>query len=88
MGFVVAGAAAVKVTVFFEELKRIDGPVFTLGFDDVNVGEQEERLALACAVIARNEIEFFGAGAIEEDVFVGKACGFEAAAAASATGVV
>ena len=78
LGFVVAGAAAIEVTVLFEELKGIDGPVFALGFNDVNMGKQEERLALAGAVIAHNEIELFGAGAIEEDVFVGKARGFEA----------
>ena len=66
LGFVVAGAAAVEVAVFFGEHEGIDGPVFALGFDDVGVGEEEERLLLAGAVVADDEVAFFVDRAADE----------------------
>src|SRR3984957_17010139 len=56
LGFVVAGAAAVEVAVFFGEDEGIERPVFALGFDDVGVGEKEERFLFAGAVIADDEV--------------------------------
>ena len=44
---VVAGAASVEEAVLFGELKRIHAPVFALGFDNVGVGEEQERLPAA-----------------------------------------
>ncbi len=78
LGFVVAGAAAVEVAVLFGEDEGIERPVFALGFDDVGVGEEEERLLLAGAVVADDEVELFVDGAAEGDVGIGEAGGFEA----------
>src|SRR5262249_6754153 len=60
-----------------EELKRVDGPVFALGFNYVNVSEEQHRLALTGAAIADHKVEFFRIGATEKDVLFGKAGGFE-----------
>jgi hypothetical protein len=45
---VVAGAAAVEEAVPLQEDERIERPVLALRFDDVEVGEQEQRLARPC----------------------------------------
>ena len=53
-------------------------PVFALGFDDVDVSEEEDGLLLAGAVIADDEVAFVWNGATDGDVGVGEAGGFEA----------
>ena len=58
--------------------KRIHAPVFALGFDDVGVGQQQNRLLRAGAVIADDEVAFLGNGAADENVGVGETGGFQA----------
>ena len=53
-------------------------PVFALGFDDVLVGEEEDGLSGAAAVVADDEVGLFGRCAAEEDVGVGESGGLEA----------
>jgi len=38
---VISGASAVEVAVLLEQGEGIDAPVFALGFDDVEVGEEQ-----------------------------------------------
>src|SRR5580698_3674760 len=76
--FFVGGATAVEVSVLFGEDEGIERPVFALGFDDVGVGEEEERFLLAGAVVADDDVELFVDGAAESDVGIGEAGGFEA----------
>jgi hypothetical protein len=53
---VVAGATAVEVAVLLEQLERVDRPIRGLGLDDVEVRQQQDRLAYAGAAQASNEI--------------------------------
>ena len=76
--FVVAGAAAVEVAVLFGEGEGVKAPVFPLGFDDVDVREQENWLQLAGAVIADDEIGLGGDGAAEEEIGLGETGGAKA----------
>ena len=69
----VVGAAAVEVAVFFNELKRIGGPVFAARFDDVEMADEEDRLALTGAVDAGDEIFLAVVGAGDDDVVAGEA---------------
>src|SRR5450631_306540 len=78
LGLVVAGATAVEVAVLLDELERVHVPVFAFGFDDVGVGQEQDGLAGASAVVANDQIALLGNGAAYEDVGVGEACGFEA----------
>src|SRR5690349_14134475 len=78
LGFVVAGAATVKIAVAFDELKRIHAPIFALGFHDVAVGEQKNGFQLAGAAVTDDEVGFAGIRAAEKDVGIGKSGGFEA----------
>src|SRR5581483_2519026 len=54
--FDVVGAAAVEEAVFFDHLKRVGGPIGAGGFDDIEMSEQQERLALAGSVNARDQV--------------------------------
>src|ERR1700720_1988607 len=69
---VVTGAPAVKITIFFDELKRLHGPVFAFGFDDIGMGEKQDGFAGAGAVIANNEIALLRDGAAEKDIGIRK----------------
>src|SRR3954471_10893215 len=53
---VVAGAAAVEEAVLLDEGERIHRPVLALGFDDVEVGEEEERPVRAGAAEAEDQV--------------------------------
>src|SRR5262249_1775769 len=75
---VVAGAAAVKVAVLLDELEGVHGPVFALGFDNVDMRKEENGLAGTGAVIAHHDVVLGGFGAADEDVGVRKAGGLEA----------
>src|SRR5882724_9625180 len=77
LGFVVAGAAAVEVAVFLDELERVHIPVFALGLDDVGVGEEQDGFVGAGAVIADDQVALLGNCAAYENVGVGETCGFE-----------
>jgi len=44
LGFVVTSAPAIEKTFALNELKGVHAPVFALGFDDINVSEQENWL--------------------------------------------
>src|ERR1700689_361521 len=57
--FVVTGAAAVEVAVFFGEDEGIERPVFAFGFNNVGVSEEQERFFLAPAVGAAAAGSFF-----------------------------
>src|SRR4029077_363384 len=54
--FHVVGATPIKVAVFFDELKRIGRPVFAASLNDVEVTEEQDRLALAGAMNASDKI--------------------------------
>ena len=86
---VVAGSAAVEVAVLLDEQERVHAPVLALGLDDVRVGEQQDRLARAGAVIAHDEIELLRRRRRRRRCpRPGSPASFRRAAAASATGVV
>src|SRR5262249_12003925 len=53
---VVAGPTAVEEAVLLEEHERIERPVLALRLDDVEMGDEEERLARAGAAIAGDQI--------------------------------
>ncbi len=53
---VIARAAAVEVAVLLHELVRVGGPVRAQRFHHVDVGEQQDRLALARAVQACDQV--------------------------------
>ena len=80
----VVGAATVEVAVLFDELKRIGGPVFAAGFDDVEMSDEEDRFALAGAMDARDKIFLAVVGAGDDDVVAGEAGSRRRAAMASA----
>src|SRR5207247_1657114 len=51
---VVARAAAVEEAVLLEERERVERPVFALGFDDVEMRQQENRLSARFAPEAQS----------------------------------
>lgn len=65
----VLGAPAVEVAVAFEEAEGIDGPVVAAGFDDVEVGEEDDGAGCAAATEAGDEVALFGGG--DDDLHVG-----------------
>ena len=46
---VIARAACVEPAILFDELEGVARPVFALGFDDVDVCEQQNRLGVPVA---------------------------------------
>ena len=70
---VVGGATPVEVAVLLEEGERIDRPVFALGLDDIEVGEQEDGPPLAAALEPRDQIAFAWVRPENPHVAVGKA---------------
>src|SRR5437763_14354607 len=78
LGFVVAGAAAVEIAVAFVELEGIHAPVFALGFDDVDMGEQKDGLELGGSALRDKEVGFARICAAEKEVGFGESSGFEA----------
>ncbi len=75
LSLVVAGAAAVKEAIALDELKGVHAPVFALGFDDINVGEKQNRVEGSRAVITNDEIRLLGIRAPNEDIGFGEARG-------------
>src|SRR5579872_7199453 len=66
-------AATVEVAGLFNKLKRVSGPVFAARFDNVEMADEEDRLALAGAVDAGYEIFLAVVGAGDDDVIAGEA---------------
>ena len=62
-GLHVLGAAAVKIAVFLKKLKRIGSPIFAARFHNIQMPDEENRLARAAAVIAKHQILFVSARA-------------------------
>jgi hypothetical protein len=54
--FVVSGPAAVEIAVLLEKRERIERPVLALGLHDVEMRQEEERLASAGASEPRDEV--------------------------------
>src|SRR5438093_2457597 len=52
----VLGSAAVKVAVFFDEFEWIGGPILAVRFDDVQVPDEQDGLAISGSVKANDEI--------------------------------
>ena len=55
-------ATAVEVAILFEEFERVDGPVCATGFDDIEMGEEEDG---SCGRLARSratKLPFLTAG--------------------------
>jgi hypothetical protein len=46
-GLIIGGAAGIKPAILLDQLERIAYPVLALRFDDINVGQEENRLRLA-----------------------------------------
>ena len=63
-------AAPVEIAVLLDQLERIDRPVLALRLDDVEMREQQDRLARAAAAQARDEIALARRG--REDMHVGR----------------
>src|ERR1043166_769700 len=78
LGFVVAGTAAVEVAVLLGQLKWINGPIFALRFDDIDVGEKEDGFVFTGTVVTNDEILFFGIGTAEKNIGIRKAGRFQA----------
>jgi hypothetical protein len=72
---VVTRAPAVKITLLLGELKRLQGPVFALGFNDIGMREKQDGFAGASAVIADDQIAFLRDRAAEKDIGIRKAGG-------------
>src|SRR5438132_1526207 len=54
--FHVLRAAAIEVAVFFDELKRVGGPVFAAGLDHIEMAYKKNRLVLAAAMQSDDKI--------------------------------
>src|SRR5207247_5675456 len=54
--FHVLRAAAIEVAVFFDELKRVGGPVFAAGLDHIEMADEKNRLMLAAAMQSDDKI--------------------------------
>src|SRR5580693_3870775 len=52
--FDVHSASAIEITFLFDKLKGIGGPVFAARFDDVQVGEKQDRFLLAASMQAHD----------------------------------
>ena len=85
---VVHGAAPVEVAILLEQRKRIHGPVRAQGLHDVDVGQQQDRLARARAAIAHHHVGLLGMAPPTKISAAGKPAAFNRAATASAIGVV
>ncbi len=73
-GFHVIGTAPVEITLFFDELEGIGGPVFSAGFDDIEMADEENWLALSGAVDASNQIFLAVDRSRDKHVVAGEAC--------------
>jgi hypothetical protein len=76
---VVARAAAVEEAVLLEERERVERPVFALGFDDVEMRQQENRLAARAGASApsQDEVALLRVRSEHLDIGSGEARGFE-----------
>ncbi len=70
--FDVHGAATVEIAVFLDKLKRIGGPVFAAGLDDVQVGEKQDWFLLTGSMQARDEILLVIVRSCDDDVLLGE----------------
>src|SRR5947209_13121188 len=63
----VLGSAAVKVAVFFDEFEWIGGPILAVRFDDVQVPDEQDGLAISGSVKANDEVllPLVGTGDVE-----------------------
>src|SRR5580704_901273 len=68
----IVGAAPEEVAILLDKFKRIGGPVLTPRLDDVEMPNKENRLALPCAVNARDEVLLPIIRSIDDDVVAGK----------------
>ena len=79
--FLILRAAAVEVAVLLVEHERVHRPVFTLRRDDIEMGDEQDRLARALATITNDQVAFglglFLAAADNLDVHLGEARGQE-----------
>ena len=81
LGFVVERAACVEVAVLLDQRERIARPVLALGFDHVDVREQQDRLAVHVTTwVRRDEHAVFRVRGVgqEMQVALGKPRRFEA----------
>jgi hypothetical protein len=86
---VVRRPAAVVIAVLFNERERVEIPVRRIGFDDVDMGEEQQRLAAGVAAAkARDEISLFSFGPSTRTSSSGKPAAIRRAAMASAARVV
>ena len=69
---VITRSTAIEIAVLLREQEWIDAPVLALGLHDVRVGDQQQRLARARAMIPDDEVRLPGVGAIHMDVRVRK----------------
>ena len=70
---VVAGPAAVEISVLLDELEGVHAPVGAQGLDDVGVREQQDRLKLAGTVVADHEVRLLGARPANKNIGIRKA---------------
>ena len=70
--FVIGGSASVEVAVLFNELERVHAPVLALRLHDIDVGQQQNRLARAGSVVANHQVVLGVFGAADPDVGIGK----------------
>src|SRR5207247_6714262 len=66
----VLGSAAVKVAVFLDEFEGIGGPVLAVRFDDVQVPDEQDGLAISSSAQTDNEILLPLVGSRDMDVLL------------------
>src|SRR5208337_2696230 len=66
---VVGCSPAIKVTVLLHKLERIGRPILPLGWNNVEMSEQQDRFTGAAATKSGNEIAFAGSRFENLDVF-------------------
>src|SRR6266704_4788395 len=70
----VLGSAAVKVAVFFDEFEWIGGPILAVRFDDVQVPDEQDGLAISGSVKTNDEILLSLVGTGDMEVLLSETC--------------
>ena len=66
--FIVRGPATIEVAILFGENERIHAPVFAARFDDIGMGQKQNRLELSGAMQAHHQVGFLGISPANENV--------------------
>src|SRR5690348_9234241 len=78
LSLIVYGAASIEVAVLFGEMERVETPVASQRFNNIEMCEKQYGFFRACSAIPDYQILKMGVDAVYVNVFVGKTGVFQA----------